>query len=298
MLDGVFGPVLTAIVTPFRDGRVDEESFARLLHHLVANGSDGVVVAGTTGEASTLTDAEQVRLFEIAVSEVGGQTRVIAGAGANDTAHAVRLTQGAFDAGCEAVLSVTPYYNKPPREGLRRHFAAVAAVGLPVILYNIPGRTALNMPPDVLAELAEIPGIVAVKQANEDLDQSRRILAETDLVLYAGNDDLLGPFLEMGGAGVISVASHLVGGRMQEMVAAALAGDLATMRAIDGALQPLYEGLFTTTNPILIKAALQMVGLIQSDELRLPLVAATEAERSALRTVLDRCGIGAGAAAH
>lgn len=289
----MFGPVLTAIVTPFTGGRVDERAFVSLLQHLMANGSDGVCVAGTTGETSTLTDAEQTHLFALAVDAIGGQS-VIAGAGANDTAHAIRLTEAAAKAGCRAVLSVTPYYNRPPREGLRRHFAAVAGVGLPVVLYNIPARTGLNMPPEVIAELAEIPGIVALKQANDDLEQSRRVLAETDLYVYAGNDDLMGPLLPMGGAGVISVASHLVGGRLQEMAAAAAAGDWETVSAIDQALAPLFEGLFTTSNPILIKAALHMAGLIPTDELRLPLVPATDEERAALRDVLDRVGVAVG----
>jgi len=292
ILPPVLGAVLTAVVTPFDErGDVDDPAFRSLVRYLLGAGSDGIVVAGTTGEASTLTDDERLGLIRATVEEVAGTGSVVAGTGSNDTAHSVHLTEQARGMGVDAVLVVTPYYNRPPREGIVRHVAAIADVGVPVVLYNIPGRTGLNMAPDLIAELADIPGVVALKEANPDLAQPRQVRAETTLALYAGNDDMLLPILEMGGAGVISVASHLVGDRMQEMTAAVLRGDLDGARAIDASLAGLYTGLFETTNPILIKAALEMLGLIPSGRLRLPLVDATPAERQALRTVLEAQGL-------
>lgn len=287
----MFGPILTAVATPFdADLRVDEAATASLIHHVLAHGSDGVVMAGTTGEASTLTDDEKVALFRLAMREAG-DGRVVANTGSNDTAHSVHLTRQAAELGCHAVLAVTPYYNRPPRDGIIGHFAAVAEVGVPVIVYNIPGRVGLNLEPDLLAELASIPNIVAVKQANEDLTQLDRVMADTPLAVYAGNDDMLLPVVERGGAGVISVASHIVGEQMAAVVAAGARGDLEEARRIDAGLQDLFAALFVTTNPILIKAALELLGLIPSDRLRLPLVAATRVQRDILRTVLEAHGV-------
>lgn len=288
----MFGPILTAMVTPFdADLRVDEAAAAALMHHLLSHGSDGLVLAGTTGEASTLTDDEKLRLFALAKGEIGDRAPVIANTGSNDTAHSVHLTEHAAELGCDAVLAVTPYYNKPPREGIVAHFAAIAAVGLPVIVYNIPGRSVLNLDPTVLSELAGIPGVVAVKQAHDDLDELRTICAAGELAVYAGNDDLLLAVTELGGAGVISVASHLVGDEMGEIYAAGTAGDLERARAIDADLQDLYAALFVTANPILIKAALEMLGLIPSDRMRLPLVQASPVQRHILQSVLEQHGI-------
>jgi 4-hydroxy-tetrahydrodipicolinate synthase len=288
----VFGTILTAMVTPFdADLRVDDAAAVALMHHLLGNGSDGVVVAGTTGEASTLTDDEKLRLFALATGEIGDQASVIANTGSNDTAHSVHLTEQAAELGCDAVLAVTPYYNKPPREGIVAHFAAIAAVGLPVVVYNIPGRSVLNLDPTVLSELAGIPNIVGVKQAHEDLDELRTICAAGELAVYAGNDDLLLAVTELGGAGVISVASHLVGREMGEIYAAGTSGDLERARAIDASLQDLYAALFVTANPILIKAALEMLGLIPSDRMRLPMVQASPVQRHILQSVLEQHGI-------
>jgi 4-hydroxy-tetrahydrodipicolinate synthase len=288
----VFGAILTAMATPFdADLRVDEAATPRLAPHLVDHGSDGLVMAGTTGEASTLTDDEKVALYRIAKREVGDRATVVAGTGSNDTAHSVHLTRLAAEAGADACLVVTPYYNRPPRAGIVGHVGAIAAVGVPVILYNIPSRSVVNMPPDLIAELAEIPNVVAVKQANPDLAECRQVAATTDLAVYAGNDDMLLPVLEMGGPGVISVASHLVGEEMQAIVAAAARGDMDDARARDAGLQDLIAALFVTSNPILLKAALEMTGLIPSGRLRLPLVEATPVERDILRTVLERQGI-------
>ena len=292
ILRRVLGAILTAMATPFdADLRVDEAATVRLAHHLVEHGSDGLVMAGTTGEASTLTDDEKVALYRIAKREVGDRASVVAGTGSNDTAHSVHLTQLAAEEGADAVLVVTPYYNKPPRAGIIGHVEAIAAVGVPVILYNIPSRSVINMPPDLIAELGEIDNVVAVKQANPDLDECRRVADTSGLAVYAGNDDMLLPVLELGGTGVISVVSHLVGEEMQAMVAAAGRGDLDGARARDAGLQDLIAALFVTSSPILIKAALEMTGLIPSGRLRLPLVEATPVERDILRTVLERQGI-------
>ncbi len=292
MLPPVLGAVLTAAVTPFdTEGAVDDAAYRALVRYLLANGSDGIVVAGTTGEASTLTDDERIALFRSTAEECAGIGTVVAGTGSNDTAHSVHLTEVAKGIGVDAVLVVTPYYNRPPAEGIRRHVAAIAEVGVPVVLYNIPGRTGINMPPDLIAELARIPGVATLKQANPDLAEARRVADETDLAIYAGNDDMLLPILEMGGAGVISVASHLVGDRMQQMVAAVNAGDVEGARAIDASCASLWSGLFETTNPILIKAALDMLGVIPGDVMRLPLVEATAGERSALRSLLVSQGL-------
>lgn len=285
-----FGTILTAMATPFDEALgIDEDATVGLMHHLVANGSDGVVLSGTTGEASTLTDPEKIRLFELGVQELGGRATVVAGTGSNDTAHSVHLTEIAADLGVDAVLAVTPYYNRPPRAGLIGHFSAIAAVGLPVILYNIPSRAVVNMPPDLLAELAEIPNIVSVKEANPD--QCAETLGIGDLSVYAGNDDLFCPVINGGGAGVISVASHLVGPQMQAIATAARAGDTAESTRRDAELHDLYEGLFVTTSPILIKAALEITGVIPSGRTRLPLVDATPAERDVLSGLLEAQGI-------
>jgi 4-hydroxy-tetrahydrodipicolinate synthase len=276
------GAILTAIVTPFdARGRVNEEAFVRLMHHLAENGSDGFVVTGTTGEASTLTDEEQIGLIELAVAERPAGKTIVAGTGTNDTSHAVQLTERASAAGVDAVLSVTPYYNRPSRLGLRRHYEALAAAtDKPTLLYNIPARTGTNMPPDVLAELARIDGIAGVKQANSDELQMIEGLA-----LYAGNDGDLARVLDMGGAGGICVASHLVGREMRRMV------DEPEHRAeIDASLRDVYETLFLTASPTCTKAALNMLGF-EAGGLRLPLVEATEREAAAVRAMLDRHGL-------
>jgi 4-hydroxy-tetrahydrodipicolinate synthase len=292
ILPRVLGAVLTAMVTPFdADGRVDEPATAALARHLLDNGSDGLVMAGTTGEASTLDDDEKVALYRLAVREAGGRASVVAGTGSNDTAHSVHLTARAAEAGVDAVLVVTPYYNRPPRAGIVAHVAAIAEVGVPVVLYNIPSRTGLNMEPDLIAELGTIPNVTAVKQANPDLGELTAVAESSGLALYAGNDDMLLPVLERGGAGVISVASHLVGPEMAAIVEAAGRGDMEDARRRDAALQGLNAGLFVTTNPILVKAALEMLGLIPSARLRLPLVEATPVQRDILRTVLEHQGI-------
>ncbi len=287
----MLGEVLTAIVTPFRsDGSIDYERFRALALHLVENGSDGLVVAGTTGESPTLSDDERLELFGAAVDAVGGRAAVIAGTGTYSTAHSVGLTEKAHELGVDGFLVVTPYYNKPPARGIVRHFQGIAAASdKPIVVYNIPGRVVINIEPETICELAEIPTVAAVKQANDDLDQARRILAETDLDLYAGDDPLILPFLELGGVGGVCVHTHVVGPQVKEMIRRFREGDAEGATRIDEELAPAYEILKVAVNPIAIKAALNLLGH-EVGGLRLPLVEASEAERERIRGCLERLG--------
>jgi 4-hydroxy-tetrahydrodipicolinate synthase len=276
------GAILTAIVTPFDDDlNVDEQAFVDLMHHLAGHGSDGFVVCGTTGEASTLTDAEHLRVVELAVQEKPAGVSITAGVGSNDTRHAVHLTERATALGVDAVLSVTPYYNKPNRRGIVRHYEEVAqATTVPIILYNIPSRVVIDVPNDLLAELAQLPGVDYVKQANND-----NLALVDGLGIYAGNDEILLRTLEIGGCGGICVASHLVGDEMRRMV------DEPENRAeIDASLRDVYAAMGVTTNPIPVKAALELAGH-KAGGLRLPLVEADEDERAQIRAVLERHGL-------
>jgi len=289
----VLGELLTAMVTPFADdGTVNHESARRMARHLADTGSDGIVVCGTTGEGPTVNDREKLELLETVVSEVGAGTSVVANTGSYDTHHSVALTRSALATGVDGFLVVTPYYNKPPVDGIVAHYEAIAeaAEGRPVIVYNIPQRVVLNLEPDLLARLSQIDNVIAVKQATADLDQARSILDHGGLELYAGNDDLLAPFLRLGGAGGICVASHIAGRRMREMVTAARGGDLDRTDAIDRDLQPLYDALSITTNPIPLKAALNLLGH-DVGGLRLPLVEADAAQTATLQAALEQAGI-------
>jgi 4-hydroxy-tetrahydrodipicolinate synthase len=288
----VLGEVLTAIVTPFgRDGRIDFERFRELAQHLVESGSDGIVVAGSTGESPTLTDDERLELFRTAVDALRGRGTVVAGTGTYSTAHSVHLTREAHEVGVDGFLVVTPYYNKPPARGIVEHFRAIADVSdRPIIVYNIPGRVVINIEPDTIVELAEIATVRAVKQANDDLAQARRIVGETDLDLYAGDDNILFPFLELGGVGGICVHTHVVGPRVRRMVDAFREGDVETARLIDQELEPAYQLLQVQINPIAIKAALNLLGH-DVGGLRLPLVHASEDEIARVRSCLERLGV-------
>jgi len=276
------GAILTAIVTPFDEqNNVNEESFVALMRHLADNGSDGFVVAATTGEAATLTDEEQLRLIELAVNERPPGMTIVAGTGTNDTRHAVELTERATALGPDAIISVTPYYNRPSPLGLKRHYEAVAAAtNLPIMLYNIPARTGTNIGPELLAELAQIDGIEAVKQANPD-----EIQLIDGLVLYAGDDGTLARTLDIGGAGGVCVSSHIVGREMHRMV------DEPEHRAeIDASLRDVYETLFLAPSPTCTKAALNLLGL-NVGGVRLPMVEATPDELDAVRAMLERHGL-------
>ena len=288
----MLGEILTAIVTPFReDGSVDYEQFKALARHLVENGSDGIVVAGTTGESPTLTDDERLALFEAAVDELHGEATVVAGTGTYSTAHSVHLTERAHELGVDGFLVITPYYNKPPMRGIVAHFRAIAeASDRPIVAYNIPSRCIVNIDPDTICELAEIPGVAAVKQANGDLDQARRIVAETDLDLYAGDDNLVHPFLELGGVGGICVRSHIAGNQFKEMIRLFREGNAEGARRIHEQLEPLFELDRIAVNPIPIKTALTMLGH-EVGGFRLPLVDATPGEREAIRNALERAGL-------
>jgi 4-hydroxy-tetrahydrodipicolinate synthase len=287
----VLGEVLTAIVTPFRsDGAVDLDSFRRLALHLVENGSDGLVVAGTTGESPTLHDHEKLELFAAALDAVGDRATVVAGTGTYSTAHSVSLTEQATELGVDGVLVVTPYYNKPPQRGIVAHFRAVAAAtNKPVVVYNIPSRVVVNIEPETIAKLAEIPNVTAVKQANADLDQARRIV-ETGLDLYAGDDDLILPFLELGGVGGIAVHAHIVGPRVKELVRRWKADDHDGARELDAQLRPAIDLLRIQVNPIPIKAALNELGHAVGGY-RLPLVEPTAEELAQVRSCLERLSI-------
>ncbi len=276
-----FGGILTAMVTPFRaDGGLAEDASAELMRHLLEHGSDGLVLAGTTGEGSTMSDDEKVALWEIGVAE-SGDAPVIAGTGSNDTRHTVELTERAAEVGADAALVVTPYYNRPNRRGVIEHFrAAAAASDLPIILYNIPSRTTVDMPNDLLRELAEIPGVAAVKQARAEDCQPVE-----GLDLLAGNDDMLADVLEMGGTGGILVASHLVGTEMRRMI-----DEPGSRRQIDQSLRPLFRALAVTMNPIPVKAAMAMAGH-DVGGLRLPLVEASEEEKAEIRSALESHGL-------
>jgi 4-hydroxy-tetrahydrodipicolinate synthase len=280
------GTILTAIVTPFdEEGKVNEESFVALMVHLAENGSDGFVVAATTGEASTLTDEEQLGLIELAVAERPPDKTIVAGTGTNDTRHAVHLTERASELGVDALISVTPYYNRPSPLGLIRHYEAVAAAtDKPVLLYNIPSRTSTNIEPELLARLAQIEGIEGVKQANAE-----ELQLVDGLDVYAGDDSSFARTLEIGGAGGVCVSSHIVGNEMRRMV------DEPDRRAeIDASLQDVYETLFMTSSPTCTKAALNLLGH-NVGGLRLPLVDATDEEIDAVRRMLERHGLLTGA---
>jgi 4-hydroxy-tetrahydrodipicolinate synthase len=281
--------VITAMVTPFdAAGGVDLDAARRVASHLAENGSHGLLVAGTTGESPTLSDAEKLDLLDAIRDEVGGRVTVICGTGSNDTRHSGELTKAACERGADAVLVVTPYYNKPNRAGLRAHFEAVAeaAGSIPVVLYNIPSRTVINLPPGFLAELAaEIPNVVAVKQANdEDLGPI------PGLDVLAGNDATFLRCLDRGGVGGVLVSAHLVGAEMRQIYESMLTGDRAHAAELDAKLRPVYEATMVTANPIPVKAALEMMGLIEG-HLRLPMVPATQDERATIRTALERHGL-------
>jgi 4-hydroxy-tetrahydrodipicolinate synthase len=287
----MLGNLLTAIVTPFRDdGSVDFDSFQRLARQLVENGSDGLVVSGTTGESPNLTEDERIDLFRAAIEAVGEEATVVAGTGTYSTAHSVHLTEQAHELGVDGFLVVTPYYNKPPQRGIVAHFAEIARRSdKPIVVYNIPARVVVNIEPETISRLAEIPTVRAVKQANDDLGQAKHIV-DTGLDLYAGDDNLVQPFLELGGIGGVCVHTHVVGPQVAAQVKAFLSGDADRAREIDRELDPVYELLKVQSNPIPIKAALNLLGHGVGGH-RLPIPPPTEDEIAAVRGCLERLGL-------
>lgn len=288
-----FGRVLTAMVTPFNDrNEVDYEQARVLARYLVDNGSDGLVVVGTTGESPSLSFDEKVKMYTTVQEEVGDRAVVIAGTGSNDTSASIKLTAAAEQVGVHGVMLVTPYYNKPSQEGLYRHFAAVAkSTSLPVMLYNVPGRTSINLLPATVARLAEIDNIAAIKEASGSTDQVtelKRVLPE-EFMVYSGDDSMTLPLLALGCDGIVSVVSHVVGNEIQAMIKAFLAGNYQEAAKIHHQLYPIFKGMFMTSNPVPIKAAVNMLG-IKVGPVRLPLVEASEAEETEIRKLLAAAG--------
>jgi 4-hydroxy-tetrahydrodipicolinate synthase len=292
-MGGRFGRVLTAMVTPFtEDLSLDVDRAQEVARWLVERGSDGLVVAGSTGEAATLTDDEKVTLWRAVAEAVQGKASVIAGSGTYDTAHSIHLTEEAEKAGVDGILAVTPYYNKPPQRGLVEHFSRIAAVtGLPVLLYNIPGRTALRIEHDTLLRLAEVDNIVGVKDSTADFDAISRLISEapSGFEVYSGDDWATFGYCCLGAVGVISVASHVVGDRMNRMVELVEQGDLGSARKIHEELLPIYRALFIVSNPIPVKAAMGLAGQPVGAP-RLPLVPATEDEIGRVKAAMEDVG--------
>lgn len=287
------GEIITAMITPFnKDLSVDYASLEKLVNHLIETGTDAILVAGTTGETPTLTHEEEREIFAFVKKVVNGRVKIIMGAGSNCTKTAVESSKKAKELGADAILTVVPYYNKPSQKGMYEHFSAIAkAVDLPIILYNIPGRTGVNMQPATIAKLAkEFKNIVAVKQSNSDLDLISDIksLAPEDFAVYSGDDSLTIPMMALGAHGVISVASHVVGKRMKEMIGAFKAGKNAEALKIHLELYPLFRKLFMAPNPVPVKAVLAHIGVINNEDVRQPLVTLDGEEKKELFSVVDK----------
>jgi 4-hydroxy-tetrahydrodipicolinate synthase len=287
----VLGEVLTAIVTPFNaDGSVNLEKFRELAAFLVDNGSDGIVVAGTTGESPTLSDDEKLELFAAALDAVGDRATVVAGTGTYDTRHSMHLTQRAHELGVDAMLVVTPYYSKPPQRAIVRHFEEIAAkTDKPVVVYNIPSRVVINIEPETIEQLAGIENVKAVKQAHDDLEQARRIPG-FGLDLYAGDDNLIFPFLGLGAVGGVCVHTHVWGPQTKAMVRRYKDGDVEGARALNDEMAPAFDLLKVVTNPIAIKTALNLLGH-DVGGFRLPMVDPTDGELEQIRACLERAGV-------
>jgi len=286
-----FGQVLTAMVTPFdQNGDVDFDATRALVNYLIENGTDGLVVAGTTGESPTLSTEEKIELFKFVVDVVGGRIPVIAGTGSNNTRASISLTKQAEATGVDGIMLVAPYYNKPSQEGMYQHFTAIAeSTSLPVMLYNIPGRSVVNMSVETIVRLSQIPNIVAIKEANGNLDAMAEVISQTpsDFTLYSGDDGLTLPVLSIGGAGVVSVASHIIGNEMQEMINLFKNGKIEEAAAAHRKLLPIMNALFAAPNPTPVKAALNLKG-IKVGGVRLPMVPLTPEETNTLQSVLHQ----------
>jgi 4-hydroxy-tetrahydrodipicolinate synthase len=289
-----FGRLLTAMVTPFRDDlSLDLDGAARLAQHLVETGSDGIVVTGTTGEVPTLTFEEKIELYKVVKRTVEGTAAVVAGTGNYSTEESIHLTRAAERAGVDGVMAVVPYYNNPPQEGLFRPFKAITeSTALPLIVYNVPTRTVRNLEAVTAIRLAELPNVAAIKEASGKLDQVSEIIAGSpdDFLVYSGDDPLTLPMMAIGAFGVISVVSHVAGRQIKAMIDAFVSGDVTGAASLHGQLLPLFKAAFITTNPIPIKAALEMCGL-PAGGLRPPLITATDGERAAIRAALADLGL-------
>jgi 4-hydroxy-tetrahydrodipicolinate synthase len=288
----MFRGSITAIVTPFRGGRVDEAAFKDLIEFQIANGTNGIVPCGTTGESATLSYEEHHRVIELAIESAAGRMPVIAGTGSNSTSETIELTRHAEKAGAQAALLITPYYNKPTQQGLYEHYRTVAGeTGLPIILYNVPGRTGVNMLPETVAKLSEIKNIVGIKEATGDLKQVSDVLeySKKGFVVLSGDDFTTLPLLALGGHGVISVTSNVVPKMVSDMIKAFEEGRLEEAKRLHYKLQPLHRAMFVETNPIPVKTALAMLGMIDG-EMRLPLVAMTDANKGGLASALKELG--------
>lgn len=289
-----FGQVLTAMVTPFDDnGEIDFKATKMLVEHLIANGTDGLVVAGTTGESPTLTTEEKIELFKCVVEAAAGRVPIIAGTGSNNTKASISLTKLTEETGVDGIMLVAPYYNKPSQEGLYQHFKTIAeSTPLPVMLYNIPGRSVVNISVETIVRLSEIPNIVSIKEASGDLDAMAEIISKTtsDFTLYSGDDGLTIPVLAIGGTGVVSVASHIIGNEMQEMINAFKNSDVQTAAATHRKLLPIMRALFIAPSPSPVKAILNLNGTYVGG-VRLPMVPLSSKEQSILKTTLQTSGI-------
>jgi 4-hydroxy-tetrahydrodipicolinate synthase len=288
----MFSGMLVALVTPFKNGQVDYGQIERLVDWHVEQGTDGLAPVGTTGESPTVDVEEHQKIIETVVRQAAGRIPVVAGTGANATAEAIHLTRYAKDIGADGSLQVCPYYNKPTQEGLYRHFAAIAeAVDLPMVLYNIPGRTGVSLTPETIARLARLPQVVAVKEATGSIDQASEILSLCDIVVLSGDDSLTLPLMAVGAQGVISVVGNLVPKDMKRLTDAMLAGDVATAQEAHRRLFPLCRAMFIETNPIPVKTAMKMVGLLESDEKRLPMTDLSAEHVEALKEALEAYGL-------
>lgn len=286
-----FGRLVTAMVTPFNDQmEVDYELTKKLVEHLIATGTETIVVSGTTGESPTLTNAEKLQLFAKVLEYAGGKAKVIAGTGTNSTASTIELTKGAEKIGVDGIMIVAPYYNKPSQEGIIQHFSAIAKeTKLPIMIYNVPGRTSVNIQATTIVELAKITNIVAVKEASGDLTQMAEIIRDTpeDFYLYSGDDKMTIPVLSIGGVGIVSVASHVVGREMKEMIHSFIEGDVKSAAKAHQKLIELFEGIFLSSNPAPIKDLLNVLG-IETGSVRLPLIALTTEQSQYLKAIYDR----------
>jgi 4-hydroxy-tetrahydrodipicolinate synthase len=283
-----FGRVITAMVTPFHERGIDEASLTNLVEHLIATGSESLVVAGTTGESPTLTHEEKLWLFEKVVHLAKGRVKVIAGTGTNDTTSSIQLAKEAEACGVDGLLVVAPYYNKPSQEGLYQHFKAIAeSTALPIMLYNIPGRTSINISTETTLRLADIDNIVAVKESSGNFSQIAEIIRRKpeDFLVYSGDDALLLPILAIGGYGIVSVASHLVGPAIRALIDAYLNGQVQEAVRLNNRLMPLFEGLFVTSNPVMVKQGLNLIG-VPVGGVRLPLVPATKEQIQFMKQLL------------